>query len=194
MMPVSPPSASAAAPAFEANLASRAKLFVGVCALVTTLATAGINGCVNYRAAIAQADDAMRKSDVRKLEDQLQQFTGLTRVFVAGINHKEPSEAAREAVSVNIQQQYEFLGTLEPLLESPKDRTLLNDYRSSLVEMNKTLRKSDDIKSTMAFARAASVSVDARIALVNALRGAAGMPVAQPAENATMPVEGFGSS
>lgn len=187
------PPAPTAAPALEANLAFRAKVFVGVCAALTTVFTAGINGWAGYRTAIAQADDTSRKSDVRKLEDQFQQFTGLARVFVAGLNAKERSEAAREAVAVNVQQQYDFLGTLEPMLGSPDQRARLNTYRQSLVDINKTLKRADDVRSAMPFARAVSESVDARIALVTELRRAAGLPIASPASNAMMPARDFGA-
>lgn len=185
------PPGPSATPAVQANLAFGAKAFVGACALATTVLTASINGWATYQTAISQADDSSRKSDVRKLEDQFQQFTGLTRVFVAGLNAGEPSAAAKEAVAVNVQQQYDFLGTLEPLLSESADQRRLANYRQSLVEMNKTLRRADDVRSAMPFAQAVSDGVDARIALMSALRGAAGMPVISPVPGATEPAKDF---
>lgn len=179
------PPAPPAAPAAEANLATKAKLFMLACAGLTTIATASINGYVSYHTSIAQADDATRKADVRKLEEQFQQFTGLTRVFITSVNAEEPSKTAREAVAVNVQQQYDFLGTLEPLLSTSEQRILLNNYRQSLIEMNKSLRDASNPRSAMAFARSVSHGIDARLALIHALRKAAGMPVVEPAPDAT---------
>jgi len=177
----------------SASLNRTVKLWVGLGALATTAVTAGINGYVNVHYAAVQADEAMRKADVRKLEDMIQAFDGLVRVFVVSVKTENVSEPAREAVRNNVQQQYDYLGTLLPLLNTQSQRSDVSEYREQLVEMNKTLRNSADIPTTMRFGQAVSTGVDKRIAAVRALRIAVGLPVEPLKANATQPDNGFGA-
>lgn len=161
----------------SASLSRTVKLWVGVGALATTAVTAGINGFVNVHYAAVQADEAMRKADVRKLEDMIQACDGLIRVFVVSVKTGTVSETAREAVRNNVQQQYDYLGTLLPLLSNEQQRSDISEYREQLVEMNKTLRISVDVPSAIRFGQTVSTGIDKRIAAVRALRTAVGLPV-----------------
>lgn len=164
----------------SASLSRTVKLWVGLGALATTAVTAGINGFVNVHYAAVQADEAMRKADVRKLEDMIQACNGLIQVFVGSVKTGAVSDTAREAVRNNVQQQYDYLGTLLPLLANEQQRSEVSEYREQLVEMNKKLRVSVDVPTTVEFGQAVSTGIDKRIAAVRALRTAVGLPIQQP--------------
>lgn len=176
--------------AMTEDLSRKAKVFVAACALAGTGLTATINGWVNVHFGAVQADEAERKADVRKAEDQVGEFDQLVRAYMVGLNHDEPSAAQREAVMANAQSQYDFLGRLKPLLDAAGSLEV-EAYRQRLVEVSKNLRASHDIPSTQPFAQSVAHAIDERIKAMSALRRGAGMPVATPDPAAALPAKDF---
>ncbi len=157
------------------DLSHKAKVYLGVCFLLSTCVTAGIGGVVNWHFSVKQADEATRKADVRKVEDQIADFDRLVRIYMMGLNKGEPSTSEREAVLANAQSQYDFLGTLTPLL-SPEEGKVVEKYRARLVEISRNLRKSEGIGTTQPFAQSVAFSIDERLSADRVLRQATGLP------------------
>ncbi|TPG56343.1 hypothetical protein [Sphingomonas glacialis] len=167
-----------AAPADSiADLSHKAKVWLALAFLASTVSTALVGAGINHHFVVVQADDASKKADVRKLEDQVSAFDQLVRVYMMGLNKGEASEAQREAILANAQSQYDFLGTLTPLLD-PDARKGVEAYRNRLIEVSSALRKSEDIVSTRAFGQSVSYAIDERAVALSALRRAVGMPEA----------------
>jgi hypothetical protein len=163
------------------DLSHSAKVYLAICFVLSTVATSGINAWMTHHFGIIQADDATKKADVRKIEDQISQFDQLVRGYVMGVNDADVSAVRREAVLANAQSQYDFLGTLIPILKADS-RQSVEAYRNRLIEISSTLRKSRDIPTTQAFAQSVSYAVDERARALDALRRDVGLPQAAAAE------------
>lgn len=170
------------------------KLVIGLSTLLSTLVATGVGALINHHFVEQQATTAMRQGDVRKLEDQVQAFDTAMRVYVAGINKGEATDSTREAVASNIEQQYAFLQTLLPLAQNEPQRQQIAEYRRSLLDVNRKLRASRDVFTTMPLAGSVAHTIDARIAAINSLRRAVGLPADKAEADALEPAEGFGQN
>lgn len=162
------------------------KLVIGLSTLLSTVVATGVGALINQHFVEQQTTTAMRQGDVRKLEEQIQAFDTAMRVYVVGVNKGKPSDAARETVTSNIEQQYSFLQTLVPLVIDDIQRKQVTDYGVSLLEVSRKLRTSRDVPTTIPLAQSVAHAIDARIAATRSLRVAVGLPVAsQPADALT---------
>lgn len=157
------------------DLSHKAKVWLALAFLASTGTSALVSAGINHHFVVVQADDASKKADVRKLEDQVSAFDQLVRVYMMGLNKGKASGVQREAILANAQSQYDFLGTLTPLLD-PDSRKNVEAYRSRLIDVSSALRKSEDIMSTQAFGQSVSYAIDERTVALSALRKAVGMP------------------
>ena len=135
--------------------------------ILSTLVVSSVNFGLDYQKRVADA----RQSDVRTLISSMDQFQIHVAAFSAEIfETKQVSAAARKALVENLNDQFNKLKTVEPLVR-PSDKVVVDGYRAQLLAMRQEVSStSPDIIAMNGFWSSVSRFVVARNKLAAALR------------------------